>query len=311
MTLTADDYLASMQTSLDMYATLRPRSRQTELGVSSVGHCKSDALWRMTGVESTDAPVSRQALHGTALHELWAQARAAANPKLLLETELTITLPSGVVLKGHADEIDPDEPSVTDWKSVGSSADLTAQRRLGSSEQQRFQRHLYYYGAMQAALVPAEGVVRNWWIDRAGQDPKGLVEQEPFSMDVVREADSWLSDVLYAKEHGEELPRDKHWSWCRDFCQFFSHCRSGVVNPDAVVTDVEFVNAAELLRDGRALSKAGADLEDHAKRVLAPLQSHSEADDISAFVLGDVRLRWQWVNKEPKGYFKAVVGDVA
>lgn len=311
MTLTADDYLASMETSLDMFAALRPRSRQTELGVSSVGHCKSDALWRMTGIESTDAPVSRQALHGTALHELWAQARAQGNPRLLLETELSITLPSGVVLKGHADEIDPDEPSVTDWKSVGSAADLTAQRRLGSSEQQRFQRHLYYYGAMQAGLVPAEGVVRNWWIDRAGQDSKGLVEQEPFSMDVVREADAWLSDVLYAAEHGEESPRDKPYQWCRDFCQFFSHCRTGVQNPDVVITDPEFVAAAELLRDGRMLAKAGADLEDHGKRVLAVFQSNAESDDISAFTAGDVRFRWTWVNRTGKGYFKVTCEDVA
>lgn len=305
--MNADDYLATMQTSLDMYAALRPRSMQTELGVSTIGHCKSEALWRMLGVEPTDAPASRQALHGTALHEMWSTARAQSNPRLLLETELRITLPSGTVLLGHADEIDPDEPSVTDWKSVGSGSDLTAQRRIGSSEQQRFQRHLYYYGAHQAGLVPAEGIVRNWWIDRAGQDPRGLVEQEPFDMAVVHEADAWLSDVLYAKEHGEELERSKHYSWCRDFCPFFSHCRSGVQHPDVEITDPELVAAAELLRDGRVLSKAGDDLESYGKRVLAPLQANGESDEISAFVLGDVRFRWQWVNKEPKGYFKAVV----
>lgn len=308
----ADDYLVSMQTSLDMFAALRPRSMQTDLGVSTIGHCKSEALWRVTGVQPTDAPVSRQALHGTALHELWAQARAQSNPRLLLETALQITLPSGFVIQGHADEIDPDEPSVTDWKSVGSSADLTAQRRIGSNEQQRFQRHLYAYGAIQAGLVPAEGlIVRNWWIDRAGQDPRGLVEQELFDMAVVHEADSWLSDVLYAAEHGEEVERGKHWSWCRDFCPFFSHCRSGTTHPDVTITDLELVNAAELLRDGRVLSKAGDDLESYGKRVLAPLQENSQNEDIAAFLLGDVRFRWQWVNKEPKGYFKAVVEDVA
>lgn len=308
MKLTADDFAATMQVALDSYSALRPRSMQAELGPSDIGHCRSKALWKISGIEATDAPTSRQALNGTALHTMYTEARKAFNPRLLLEQELTITLPSGIVVLGHADEIDPDEPSVTDYKTVGDEADLAAQRRTGSTEGQRFQRHLYALGAIQAGLVPEEGlIVRNWWADRAGYDKVGLVEQEPFDRDVVAAADAWLSDVLYAKEHGEELPREKPFGWCRDFCEFFAMCRTGTQHPDVEITDPEMVQAARLLLDGRSEKQTGTRLETAAKRTLKVLEN--SGDDISAFVLGDVRLRILWVNDESKkngGYFKYI-----
>lgn len=300
---TADDYAASMSASLDVYAALRPRSLQTELGVSSIGHCRAEALWRLTEVAPTDAPVGRQALFGTGAHEVIAAARKSFAPHLLIETALQITLPSGVVVPGHADEIDPDEPSVTDWKTVADAADIAALRRNGSTEQQRYQRHLYYYGAHQAGLVPAEGTVRNVWVDRAGQVNEPYVEQEPFSMAVVHDADRWVQDLLYAAEHGEEVPQDKHYDWCRRFCEFFTHCRSGQAHADAHVTDPVMVSAADMLAEGRELRKRGEALEKSAKRVLEPLQA-SAHEDVAAFLIGAHRVRWSRVNTDRGGHWK-------
>jgi hypothetical protein len=211
------------------------------------------------------------------------------------EVELQITLPSGLVVLAHADEIDPDEPSVTDLKTVADDADLRTIRRTGSTEQQRFQRHLYYLGAHQAGLVPPVGIVRNVWIDRAGQSQWPHVEQELFSMDEVHAADRWVQSVQYAVEHGEEVPRDRHADWCKQFCQFFTHCRGGLQHVDEVVTDPELVEAAALLHTARREAKDWDAMEKYARRLLEPLQT--SAGDVAVYELGDYRLRWARINK--------------
>lgn len=311
MKLTPDDYAASMSASLDVYDALRPRSMQTDLGVSSIGDCRSEALWRLTGVQPTDAPTGRQALFGTAAHEMIAAARKQFVPGILVETELSITLPSGQVVVGHCDEIDPGEPSVTDWKTVADSADIVALRRTGCSEQQRFQRHLYALGAIQAGLVPEQGLtVRNVWVDRAGQTNEPYVEQEPFSMAVVEAADSWLSDVLYAREHGEEVTQDHHYDWCRRFCEFFTHCRAGQAHADAHVTDPELIQAAVLHAEGRDLRKKGEALEKAGRRILEPLQATAH-EDVAAFLIGAHRVRWSRVNSTTGGHWKLTSDPVS
>lgn len=307
---TPNGYAALVAADLDAYATLMPRSMQSGIGVSDIGTCHSKALFKWTKVTPTDAPRGRQALHGNELHRMFVAARSAGNPKLIHEREVECTLPSGIVVIGHADEIDQDEPSVTDAKTVGDAADLTVKRREGSDEQQRFQRHLYYLGAHQAGLVPAQGIVRNYWLDRAGQDAWGHVEQEPFDMDVVHAADDWLASIVYAAEHGEEVPRDKHHDWCKSFCEFYTHCRSGLTHDDYVVEDTELIAAARRVHEGRKIKKEGEHLEEVGRRALTVLQLSAEGD-VSAFVAGDWRVRWTSMNRSDKQVWRLGVDPVS
>lgn len=303
----ADDYAASYVAALDTYDAMRARSRQQEMGVSDVGHCSAKAVHLLSGVTPTDAPIGHQAMMGTAVHDMSARARAAFDPDLILERALTITMPSGLVLPGTADEIDPNEPSVTDEKTVADEDELFALRRTGSTVQQRFQRQLYYLGAVQAGLVPLEGTVRNVWVDRAGQADWVYVEQEPFSMAEVHAADRWIADVLYAVEHGEDAPQDKAYDWCRRFCQFFTHCRAGQAHDDLIITDPEFILAAELVHVGREEEKIAKGTVASARRTLELLL---DPDEMRAYEAGDYRVRWTWVNRADGRYPKLVVDKV-
>lgn len=300
-TKSPDAYAASYTAALDTYQALRPRSLQKSLGASSIGLCAAKALWQMTGVEPTDAPTSRAALMGNAIHDLAADARGAFNPKLLIEHHVEATMPSGLVIPGTADEIDAAEPSVTDLKTVATEADLVALRREGSTRQQQFQRQIYYLGALQAGLVPEEGTVRNVWLDRSGQADWVYVEQEAFSMAVIREADNWLSSVMYAAENGEEPYREKHYSWCKSFCEFFTHCRE-TTEPDLTITDIELVAAAGRALEGRKLEAEGKALVASGKRVLEVLRP-DPGGDVVGYACGDTRVRWSWVNRESGGYY--------
>jgi hypothetical protein len=281
---------------------------QQEMGVSSVGLCRAQAQYMMTGVEPTDAPPGRQALMGSAVHNVLGEAQAKYNPDLLIEQEVTITMPSGLVLRGHVDEIDGPQDEVTDYKTVTGGAEIVKLSRTGSTIQQRFQRHLYFRGAHQEGLVSARGVTRNVWIDRSGQAPLPFVEQEPYSEDVVRAADDWLTDVAYAAEHGEEPMRDKHYGWCAQFCRYFRHCRINN-QPDLLVTDPELIEAADLTAQGRALQKEGKALEDAGKRVLEVLRP-DPGGDVHAYVCGEQRVRWSWVNRADGGHFALHVDPV-
>lgn len=308
----ADDYAARFRTALDVYEAMRPRTLQTELGVSSVGLCHAQAVYIQQGITATDAPEGRQAFVGSAIHDRVADAMRNYDNSVLIEPELIFTMPSGIVLKGHPDEIDEAEPSVTDVKTVSTPDEVHAVRRNGASGQQRFQRHLYAFGAVQLGLVRPEGlVVRNVWVDRSGQMVEPYVEQEPFSMDVVREADAWLESVAYTVAHPDEdeVMRDKHYDWCARFCEFFSHCRQGTDEPDLTITDPEIVQAARNALDGRRMKKEGEGLESAGKRVLTVLQPDPGAD-VQAFLAGDVRLRWSWVNKQAGGHFVLHMDDV-
>jgi hypothetical protein len=307
---TANEWAASMAADLDMHAALWSRTMQKGLGVSDVGSCHSKALYKHTGVAPTNAPRSRQALHGTALHDLFTAARMAGNSRLIHNTAVETKLPSGLVVVGHADEIDPDEPSVTDFKTVGDRADLTVTRREGSDEQQRFQRHLYYLGAHQAGLVPAQGIVRNWWCDRAGQDPWGHVEQEPYDPDVVYAADDWLQTIVYAAEHGEEVPRDRHHDWCRQFCEFFTHCRGELLHDDYLVQDEAMIAGARRVHEGRKLEREGKAMVEVGRRALEPLQLSAEGD-VGAFLAGQWRVRWTSMNRPTGQAWRLAVDAVS
>lgn len=308
---TADDYAARFRTAIDVYEAMRPRTLQRELGVSSVGLCHAQAVWSEMGITATDAPEGRQAFVGSAIHDRVADAMRNYDTSVLINPELRFTMPSGITLVGHPDEIDAAEPSVTDVKTVSTPDEVTAVRRTGASEQQRYQRHLYAYGAIQLGLVPEEGlIVRNVWVDRSGQLIAPYVEQEPFSMAVVREADLWLESVQYTVDHPEEeVSRDKHYDWCSRFCEFFSHCRQGTDQPDMTVTDVEIITAARYALDGRRMKKEGDALESAGKRVLAALQP-DPGGDVQAFLAGEVRFRWSWVNKQTGGHFVLHMDDV-
>lgn len=287
--LTPHQYAATFHASLATADLIRPRSEQVELGVSSIGVCREQARRVLVGEVGTKT-VGMAALMGTWAHDGITEARRLTNPDLLLNEEVEVTLPSGIVVVGHLDECDPSEPSVTDYKTDDG---ITMARKTGSDDQQRFQRMLYALGAVQAGLVAEQGlVVRNIWVDRSGRHDEYHIEQEPFSREVIAAADVWLSDAVYAAQHGEPAQRDKDRAWCKVCCPFFESCRGG--EDDALdLMDPRYRIAAEAYLDGKALEKAGAAQAEDTRRVLADLQEQR-----GTFMAGEYAIRWTQVNRK-------------
>lgn len=301
-----DEYAAQLAADLDIAQETSPRSLQRHLGISDLGNCHQEALYKLRGTEPTDHTDGWQALFGTAVGDAVERARAA-RPHLLHQVPVIATLPSGRQIPGTADEVDPDEPSVSDFKSKDDESKLLWQRRQGATDQQRYQRHICYLGAHQKGLVPPRGIVRNAYVSRSGKG-EPLIEQEPFSMDVIREADQWLGDVYYADEHGEDASKDRHYSWCREWCPFFTLCRDSDEVVTAWIDDPDMVAALAAVHEARGDKQVAELLEKAGKGVLEPLRGSAQGGIVKVETPTHYG-RWVWVNGKPKGYWKLEVEE--
>lgn len=271
--MTPEEYAQSFTFDLLLDDMGRGRSQQTDarqLGMSDLGGCREYVRRFTLNHPFTDAPKRLPAMLGTWIDSSLKDARKAANPSLIVDAEvmLTLDLPGfpGLRIMGHPDEIDPDEPSVTDYKTKDNDG-LAYIRRAGTQLNHRYQRHLYYAACVESGLLPAEGIVRNIYLDRSGKDPEPFVEQEPYDPAVVAEASDWLASVLYGVEHepNEVLTRDTPEPVCRDYCPFYTACRGFDYGGELEPVQVE---AARIYLEADALVKKWEPVRAGAKAVL-------------------------------------------
>lgn len=296
----AEEYEAEFRMALDLADAARPRSRQTDggvLGASDAGQCVHKAVLTVRETPPTDVPRKGKARIGTALHSAILTDVADAYPERMVEKngaqiELHVTLPSGVVVPLHPDEIDPTEPSVTDAKFTG---DIDVLRRNGPTEAQHMQRNMQYLAAYQAGIITSlDGVVRNLYVSMTDADDV-YVQQEPFSMAWIERADEWYRAVIYAVEHGEDGSRDWPEAMCRGYCPFFTMCRGADV-PDAnnPITNPDLVRVAQLALEARDKRKEWARIEEQAVEALKGVTGRA----------GDVRVVSTTVNGAQRSYVK-------
>ena len=254
-----DEYAFQFQWDLASHDLLSDRSRHADgggIGASSFG-CREEMRRTLAQVPATDSPDKMAALIGSYIDGGIRQARKAANPNLLLDLELTVTL-YPACLRGkpftfpvHPDEVDPDEASATNYKTKNG---LAAIRRGFVDDQARMQRHLEYLAAHQAGLVPPEGLVRNVFIDRSGADQQVHVEQEPFSWAVVEQATEFLNDALYAVKQKEEAMKDRPRVFCKNFCRWYTDCRGPEIDVERI-TDPDIAARVDAIGEARSRAK--------------------------------------------------------
>jgi PD-(D/E)XK nuclease superfamily len=242
------------------------QSKDYRLGVSDLGTCREQTRRIVMQEEPDNDRDVLEAAWGTALGDYVEDAVCALYPEARRQVAVSVELPSGHRIPGHVDLVFPH--MIIDIKTT---AALEIVRRKGADQQQRFQRHLYCLGAHQKGLlgVPVESArVANVWVDRSATTKEFHVEQERFSWDVVREADEWLADVLYAVRNAEEASRDKPRDWCYKACPFAFSCRGGDTDVAGLIEDDEHLVAVDLWNEGKELEDAGKRMRAQAKRSL-------------------------------------------
>lgn len=292
----ADSIYAAIQDA--SHGSVRSQqAMQFKVGVSDLGFCP-ERTRRMLDGQTPDRTDVLLAFLGTAIGDHVEQAFKSAHPEALIQTALEVPLdlvvdsrPIRIMLPGHPDIL-LREGVVVDVKTDYLLADA---EKNGASKQQRFQRHLYGYGAWVAGWFNDDinlGDVRvgNCWVDRSGQDKRVHVELEPLSIEVVEEAGEWLEDVIYHQVHHEEARKVPPRDMCFAVCGFAADCRGSDLEVEGTIHDEEVVNAVRMYREGLVMAAAGERLKKAAK---------VKMDRVSGVVdLGDKKyeLGWTWVD---------------
>jgi len=289
-----------------------PRTKQSNegiLGPSDIGFCRQKAALMTKGITPTDHPPKWAAAVGTAIHDYVERALKDAYPDWLVgsidKVRVTATLPSGAMISGHPDIVVPSANAVLDIKTVDGFEWV---KREGTSKQHKFQRHLYAMGLIQAGILTDATplLVGNIYFDRSGKDPNPIVLVDELNPDLTEEIDSWVQDVIYAVNNGEDASRDIPSAVCERICSHFTACRGALEIYDGAetITDPTLLTAVDMYVEARNLEKEAAAMKKAAQQQLLGINGSTgqwqirwvevaptrvEAFEKSAYVRLDVR----------------------
>jgi hypothetical protein len=271
------DYDLAVDAALTAYMDNSPRSMQADegrLGPSDIGFCRQKAALMVKGVEPTDSTPKWAAAVGTAVHNYVEAAIKEMFPDWLVgsidKVRVTATLPSGAEISGHPDIVIPAENTVLDIKTVDGFAWV---KREGTSQNHKFQRHLYAMGLLQDGILDKSKTVYvgNIYFDRSGKEATPLVVVEEMDPMLTDEIDSWVGDVIYAVKHGEDASRDIPAAVCERICSHFTACRGALETYDGgeLITDRDLVAAVDMYTEARNMEKTAKQMKEEASAMLS------------------------------------------
>jgi len=206
--------------SLNAYDSQRDRSKQVEIGPSSIGGCRRQVYHKLIGTPVTNPDTEGlAAILGTFIHAGIAEAITREDPfkdNFLIETEVVYE-----GLKGHVDLYIKDQGLVVDWKT-------TTKKNLRNfpSYQQRMQVQVYgYLLAMNGYDVKYVSLAA---IPRDGGMKDIVSHVEPYDIDIAQAGLDWLEELKFIVE--EKLPApdpEKSVIFCSSYCDFYD--ATGVV----------------------------------------------------------------------------------
>lgn len=271
------DYAALVDAALISYMGNSARSMQADqgrLGPSDIGFCRQKAALMVKGIEATDAPPKWAAAVGTAVHNYVEAAIKGMFPTWLVgsidKINVTATLPSGAAISGHPDIVIPEDNTILDIKTVDGFAWV---KREGTSQNHKFQRHLYALGAAQAGMFDDSKpiYVGNIYFDRSGKEPHPIAIVEELDPTLTIEIDAWVTDVIYAVKNSEDASRDIPAAVCERICSHFTACRGALENHDGgeLIEDLELLAAVDMYTEARDMEKTAKQMKEEASSRLA------------------------------------------
>lgn len=187
----------------------RDRSRQVEIGVSSLGGCKRQAWHILQQTEKTNETESLAAILGSAIHAHISEAIKYADPfgeDFVIEERV-----ENEKIRGHVDLYIKSAKTVVDWKTKT----MKGLEKFPST-QEKWQVNVYAalleesgFPVERVALVgiPRDGTMADIKVWQADRDPK-----------IADKAFAWLADV-----QGRETAPDpeRPITFCRSYCSYY------------------------------------------------------------------------------------------
>jgi hypothetical protein len=266
------DYGMAVSAALTAYMDNSDRSIQASegrLGPSDIGFCRQKAALMTRGIEASDSSPKWAAAVGTAIHNYVETAIKEMFPNWLLgsidDLSVTATLPSGAEISGHPDIVIPAENTVLDIKTVDGFEWI---KREGTSQQHKYQRHLYALGCIESGLFDDSQpvYVGNIYFDRSGKEQTPLVVVEEMDPTLTKEIDAWITDVIYAVKNKEDASRDIPAAVCERICSHFTACRGAldVHQGSVMIEDAETLAAVDMYTEARDMAKQADQMKKEA-----------------------------------------------
>lgn len=257
-------------------------ARENRLGVSDIGYCREYARRMIVNAER-EAPQDDYlaAFIGTAVGAMVEDEFIKRMPgEWVKQAEVVVHLDVmgyRLFLPGHPDLYNRHE--LVDFKTMDG---LGAIRSSGPTDQQRFQLSLYAKALIEDGQMEEGAMLSLVYIDRSGADPIPHVVSWVYDPDVIREAEEWLGDVIYAVQTDEEASRDKPRSWCEAVCEFAPSCRGTDTDVEGLIEDPVILDAVRVYRDAIARAKEADKDKKSAQSVLANISGST----------GEFTIRW-------------------
>lgn len=271
------DYGALIEAAVRSYSDSSDRSLQSDAGIlgpSDIGFCRQKAVLMTRGVAPTDSVPIMAAAIGTALHNYVEAAIKEMFPDWLCgsidNVTVTATLPSGAEISGHPDIVIPAENTLLDLKTKDG---LEWAKREGASQSNKFQRHLYVLGCIEAGLLDDSKpiYVGNAFLDRSGKEQTIIIDGEEWDPTLTAQIDAWVTDVIYAVKNKEDASRDIPSAVCERICSHFTACRGAleVHEGGEQITDDTLLSAIRMYVEARDMAKTADQMKKEAASVLA------------------------------------------
>ena len=173
------DVARELSDRVKQHAAWSPRSRQTQIGASEIGHpCARRLAYKTLGVEPINTDMdSWPAIVGTSVHAYLEKA-FKKDPDYLTEVKVVLA----PWTKGTADLVHIPSKTVIDHKVVGVTA-LKAAKADGISEQYRVQLNMYATG-LRLMDIEIENIAVMYW-SRSGWMRDAFAITEPYDEALV------------------------------------------------------------------------------------------------------------------------------
>lgn len=267
----------------------RDRSKQTAVGVSSLGDCKRK-VWHMSkGDAGTNATLRLPAILGTAIHAAIEKA-----------------LPQDGALIEHRVEIDGYPPATIDYYRDGEVIDWKTIKLSGApyfvSKQKRWQIQTYgYLLSLQGYEVKQVTLIG---IPRDGTENDIITYSEPYDPQIALDAFDWLREVQAAET--APAPEREPISFCSNYCQFYGSLCAGITK-DLSGEPIADPQVAEAALTYKELSAQIKQLETQKDAVKAQLEGQA------GITFDGIKISWSQIDGRKTPDLDAIeklLGDV-
>ena len=249
---------ATLIKALVDYDNSRARSKQTAIGVSSLGDCRRKVWHMIQGDKPTNDNVLRlPAIMGTAIHAAIENAIGDADGRYLIEHRVELDgLPPATI-----DFFDTAECEVIDWKTI-------TKKNIDYFVTQQKRWQVQVYGYLMTQVGYEVKTVTLIGIPRDGTENDIVTHSEPYDREVALEALRWLEDLRQVTE--APAPERDPATFCKNYCQFYGATCAGKTKDVSgePITDETASRAAKTYLEILVKEKALANEKDAAKAAL-------------------------------------------